>query len=122
MIERYTIKVAPAVSQKEILKQLNEGEFDESKFAKLHQIKARIDLLCDPADVKKIGELLKELSGTAPRYRGVCFRATSAMWAMFPCAHSFFAVSPPWSAMLNPRRAALSALKFFMASHSSPPE
>jgi hypothetical protein len=62
MIERYNIKVAPAVSQKEILKHLNEGEIDESKLAKLHQVKARIELLCDPADLKKIGELLKELS------------------------------------------------------------
>jgi hypothetical protein len=63
MVERYTIKVAPAVGQKEILKHLSEGaEIDESKPARLRQMKAHIELLCDPADLKKIGDLLKELS------------------------------------------------------------
>ncbi|HVB33730.1 MAG TPA: hypothetical protein VNJ52_05070 [Patescibacteria group bacterium] len=63
MIERYTLKFTPAVSHKDLMKHFNEGNgFDEGQLAKLHQMKARIDLLCEPADLKKIGELLKELS------------------------------------------------------------
>ncbi len=63
MIERYTLKFTPAVSQKDLMKHFQEGNgFDEAQLAKLHQMKARIELLCDPADLKKIDDLLKELS------------------------------------------------------------
>ena len=45
------------------MKQFHEGKgFDEGQLAKLHQMKARIELLCDPADLKKIDDLLKKLS------------------------------------------------------------
>jgi hypothetical protein len=76
-IECYTMKVAPAVSQKEILKHLNERkDFDEVNLAKLHQMKARIDLLCDPADLKKVDELP---SGLSKRRVGVCARIAPIM-------------------------------------------
>lgn len=62
MIERYTLKFTPAVSHKDLMKRFQEGNFDEAQPAKLHQMKARIELLCDPADLKKIDEMLKELA------------------------------------------------------------
>ncbi|HLI29555.1 MAG TPA: hypothetical protein VKV79_00465 [Terriglobia bacterium] len=49
MIERYTLRFVPAVNHKETLKHLQEGRgFDGAQLAKLHQMKARIELLCDP--------------------------------------------------------------------------
>jgi hypothetical protein len=63
MVERYSLKFTPAVSHKDLMKHFQEGKgFDEAQLAKLHQMKARIELLCDPADLKKIDELLKLLS------------------------------------------------------------
>jgi hypothetical protein len=63
MIERYTMKVAPALSRKEILKHLNEGnDLDEASLARPHAMKARIKLLRELADLKKITGLLQQLS------------------------------------------------------------
>ena len=61
--ERYTLKFTPAVNHKDLMKHFQDGNgFDEAQLAKLHQMKARIELLCGPEDLKKIDELLRELS------------------------------------------------------------
>ena len=44
MIERYTLKFGPAVSQKELEKVLNEAT-DPAVLKKLHKIKASIELV-----------------------------------------------------------------------------
>jgi hypothetical protein len=61
MIERYTIKFGPAVSQKELEKIINTGE---GKFHPddLKKMRARIEFIGDVEDVKKVSEMLKELS------------------------------------------------------------
>ena len=61
MIERYTIKFGPAVSQKELEKIINSGEghFNPDDLKKM---KVRIELIADIEDVKKIGDFLKESS------------------------------------------------------------
>ena len=62
MIERYTIKFAPAVSQKELEKALNEsGETPKENLPDLKKMKARIEFIGDFEDVKKVKELLKQL-------------------------------------------------------------
>ena len=63
MIERYTIKFAPAASHKELMKKLQEGhEIEPQQLKKLSQIKVVIEAICEPEDLKKIGETMKELS------------------------------------------------------------
>jgi hypothetical protein len=62
MIEHYTIKFGPAVSQKELEKVLNEAT-DPAVLEKLHKMKARIDIIGDFEDLKKISSFLRELSG-----------------------------------------------------------
>ena len=63
MIERYTIKTAPAVSHKDIMKRLDEmKEFDPAEMKKLQHLKVRIDLTCETDDLKKIADQLKVLS------------------------------------------------------------
>ena len=57
MIEHYTIKFGPAVSQKELEKALHE----DGDLSKAHHLKARIELICEADDIKKVAELLKEL-------------------------------------------------------------
>ena len=57
MIERYTIKFGPAVSQKELEKALNDG----GDLTKAHHLKARIELVGEAEDIKKLSELLKQL-------------------------------------------------------------
>ncbi len=63
MIDRYTIKFGPAVSQKEIEKALNDptnhGEVEISK--QMHKMKARIEVICDVDALKKIKESLRSL-------------------------------------------------------------
>jgi hypothetical protein len=61
MIERYTIKFGPAVGQKTLEKMLHEsGETpDQPQF---NQLRARIELVADFVDLRKISELFKELS------------------------------------------------------------
>ena len=58
MIERYTIKFGPAVSQKELEKALHE----DGDLSKAHHLKARIELIGEAEDIKKLSELLKQLS------------------------------------------------------------
>lgn len=66
MIERYTIKFAPAVSQKELEKALHEsGDTPSQNVPDIHKMKARIELIGDFEDVKKIAAFLKELKSAA---------------------------------------------------------
>jgi hypothetical protein len=61
MIERYTIKFGPAVSQKELEKALHEsGETPDH--ANLTKMKARIEIIGDFEDIKKLSAFLKGLS------------------------------------------------------------
>lgn len=74
MIDRYTIKFGPAVSQKELEKALNEPVVradketlqpgEELVFAgvtsRLHKMKARIEFIGDFEDVKKVREFIKQ--------------------------------------------------------------
>ena len=62
MIERYTIKFAHAVSQKELEKALNKSGDTPSQVPDIRKIKARIEFLGDFDDVKKISDILKELA------------------------------------------------------------
>ena len=61
MIERYTIKFGPAVSQKELEKALNEAKSNDD-LERLRKMRARIEFIGDIGDVKKLGDLLKDLS------------------------------------------------------------
>lgn len=61
MIDRYTIKFGPAVSQKELEKIINSGEGHFTP-DDLKKMKARIELIGDVEDLKKVSELLKQLS------------------------------------------------------------
>jgi hypothetical protein len=58
MIERYTIKFGPAVSQKELEKALHEGK-ESTELSSLHRLKARIELVCDYKDLHTIDEFIK---------------------------------------------------------------
>ena len=60
MIERYTIKVGPAVSQKELEKALHESG-EVSVRPNLTKFRARIEFIGDFEDVKKIKEVLRSL-------------------------------------------------------------
>jgi hypothetical protein len=60
MIERYTIKFGPAVSQKELEKALHEAT-DPAVLTKLHKMKARIEVVGDFEDLKKIAEFFRSL-------------------------------------------------------------
>jgi hypothetical protein len=51
MIERYTIKFGPAVTQKELEKALH----DDGDLSKAHYLKTRIELIGEADDVKKMG-------------------------------------------------------------------
>jgi hypothetical protein len=61
MIELYTIKFAPAVSQKELEKALHE-DGETPNHTTLTKMKARIELIGDFEDVKKLSQILKDLS------------------------------------------------------------
>lgn len=61
MIDRYTIKVNPAVSQKEIIKALNESK-SLKDIEHLHKLKAKIEIIGSGEAVEKVLALLKELS------------------------------------------------------------
>jgi hypothetical protein len=54
MIERYTIKFGPAVSQKELEKLLLMTSEPERQHPELHKMKARIEVIADFIDLKKI--------------------------------------------------------------------
>jgi hypothetical protein len=63
MIDRYAIKVATAVSHKDILKRLEETkDFSPDELNKLQQLRVRIEVLCEAGDLKKVTDLLKELA------------------------------------------------------------
>ena len=61
MIERYTIKFGPAASQKELEKALNEESKGIPAISDLHKMKARIEIVCDFEDLKKISAFFKDL-------------------------------------------------------------
>ena len=62
MIEKYTIKFGPAVSQKELEKALYDtGHTPMQNPPDLTKMKARIELIGDFEDVKKLSDILKEL-------------------------------------------------------------
>jgi hypothetical protein len=64
LIERYSIKAAPALSHKGILKKLEETEDSSpNELKKLQHLKLRIEVICEAEDLKKISDLLKDLSG-----------------------------------------------------------
>lgn len=58
MIDHYTIKFGPAVSQKELEKALNEG----NDAPHIHKLKARVEFIGDFTDIKKVKEILLQLS------------------------------------------------------------
>jgi hypothetical protein len=60
MIERYTIKFGPAVSQKELEKFL-QTDLTPHETNRLSLMKARIEILADFEDIKKLAEFLKQL-------------------------------------------------------------
>jgi hypothetical protein len=64
MIERYTIKFGPAVSQKELEKALHQdGGLPPGEYAdKLKKVKARLEVIGDFEDLKKVSDFLKELA------------------------------------------------------------
>ena len=65
MIERYTIKFGPAVSQKELEKALHESG-DAPVQHQMSKIKARIEFVGDFADLKRVSEVIKELGSRPP--------------------------------------------------------
>ena|SRR5580692_7834249 len=60
VIKRYTLKFGPAVSAKEFEKTLNEGVAPDAM--PFHKLKARIELICDFDDVKKVKAYLESLA------------------------------------------------------------
>jgi hypothetical protein len=52
MIDRYTIKAAPAVSHKEIMKKL-ETITDPGELVKLQFLKVKIEVTCETSNFKK---------------------------------------------------------------------
>jgi len=63
MIDRYTIKSAPAIPHKDILKKLEEiKEGDTEAIRKLQHLKVKIEAICEANDLKKISDVMKELS------------------------------------------------------------
>ena len=63
MIDHYTIKFGPAVSQKELEKALHEsGETPTQNIPDLKKMKARIEVIGDFQDLKTLADLLKKLT------------------------------------------------------------
>ena len=60
MIERYTIKFTPAVSQKELEKALHEDSGGIPKVPDLNKVRARIEIIADFEDLKFIRQMLAE--------------------------------------------------------------
>jgi hypothetical protein len=61
MIERYTIKFGPAVSQKELQEKLAALQhYDPKELDGLHKMKARIEVICDFGDLRAIKEFLEQ--------------------------------------------------------------
>ena len=61
MIERHTTHFTTVVSQKEPEKKLNEATHPDELKA-IYRMKARIEIIADPEDLKRISDLLKETS------------------------------------------------------------
>lgn len=60
MIDRYTVQVAPAVPHSEVHKKLDEmKEYDSEQMRKLQHLKV-VEAICEPGDLKRITDLLKE--------------------------------------------------------------
>jgi hypothetical protein len=67
MIDRYTVKINPAVSHADLVKKLDEmKDFNPEEMKNLHYLKVKIKAVCEAADLKKITDLLKELARKAP--------------------------------------------------------
>jgi hypothetical protein len=58
MIDHYTIKFGPAVSQKELEKALHEA-IDSPQMPALNMLKVRIELVCDYKHLRTIDEFIK---------------------------------------------------------------
>jgi hypothetical protein len=56
---------APAVSHRDMLKKLaGTADFTPEELRKLQHLRLRIEVICEAPDLKKISDLLKELSTT----------------------------------------------------------
>jgi hypothetical protein len=64
MIDHYTIKFGPAVSQKELEKALHESGETPNQLPDLKKMKARIEVVGDFEDLKTIAGMLKSLQRT----------------------------------------------------------
>jgi hypothetical protein len=63
MIERYSIKFSPAISQDELRKKLETmAEYDPTELDRLHKMKAKIEVVCDFADLRELRALLESRS------------------------------------------------------------
>jgi hypothetical protein len=63
MIDRYTIKINPAVSHADLVKKLDEmKDFNPEEMKKLHNLKVKVEAVCEAGDLKKVTDLLKQLS------------------------------------------------------------
>jgi hypothetical protein len=63
MIERYAIKVSPAISQDELRKKLETmSDYDPAELDRLHKMKAKIEVICDFADLRELRALLESRS------------------------------------------------------------
>jgi hypothetical protein len=66
MIDRYTIKFGPAVSQKELERIISTGE-GNFRPDDLKKMKVRIELICDFEDLKRIQETIKAAEREGPQ-------------------------------------------------------
>ena len=62
MIERYTMKFAPAVSQKDLEKALHESGETPTTPPYIRKMRARIKFVGDFEDVKNVSDMLKRLN------------------------------------------------------------
>lgn len=63
MMDHYSIKAAPAISHKEIMKQLESGAgITPEHTAKLTKVKVKIEAVGDYEDMEKVRNLLEQLS------------------------------------------------------------
>lgn len=63
MIERHTLKFAPAVSQEELRKKLEAiKDYDPAELDRLHKMKAKIEIVCDFADLRELRSFLEARS------------------------------------------------------------
>ena len=64
MISHFTIKLAPAANQKEIMKKLSAGEtLTPHDLANLSKCRAKLEIVGDYQDLEKVRDVLKELTG-----------------------------------------------------------